>query len=397
MDKINLISLRSSLGGRDQALDAISKNFLESISSFGQVSFTGKMGESGAFNVFFIESGGSELPFSKIVANYPSPYILLATASSNSLASSLEILSFLHQNGRQGEIVFGTPEKISARLSLLFEIHRARTFLSSARLMTVGKPSDWLIGSDISHDDVKKKFGVEFIRLPMEEFLSEERKVGYIKTKETERIGQLPFDEDVRAGAFDIYGALERLVKKEKLAGISIRCFDLLSALHNTSCLALSLLNEEGVVGTCEGDELSMLSMLLLKSLGFASFQANPSEISIEERKLILAHCTIPLNMIAKDNISLMTHFESGIGLAIRGKLPLGKVTLFKLSPDLKNYHLYVGNLIGNLERGDLCRSQVEIHFAEEIDGLVKNPYGNHLLLTLGDNSLLIKTLMESY
>ena len=55
-----------------------------------------------------------------------------------------------------------------------------------------------------------------------------------------------------------------------------------------------------------------------------------------EKEEIVFAHCTIPINMISSPK--LMTHYESGIGVALRGKLEEREVTIFKLGSDLKSY-----------------------------------------------------------
>ena len=61
-------------------------------------------------------------------------------------------------------------------------------------------------------------------------------------------------DESELKLALRIYSALKALVVKYKLDGLTVRCFDLLSTIHSTSCIALALLNNEGIIAACEGD-----------------------------------------------------------------------------------------------------------------------------------------------
>jgi L-fucose isomerase-like protein len=115
------------------------------------------------------------------------------------------------------------------------------------------------------------------------------------------------------------------------LQGLTIRCFDLLTAVHNTGCLALARLNSEGLVAGCEGDVPAMLSMMIARSLlGVSGFQANPARIDPESGEMLFAHCTIPFNLVERYEYD--THFESGIGVGIHGEFPEGPVTVFKLS-----------------------------------------------------------------
>src|SRR5699024_3890820 len=95
-----------------------------------------------------------------------------------------------------------------------------------------------------------------------------------------------------------IYIGLKNIVDKYNLDGLTVRCFDLLSKVNNTGCIALSLLNDEGIISSCEGDVPALISMLILNALsGEPVFMANPSSIDVEKNEVVFAHCTIPLDM----------------------------------------------------------------------------------------------------
>ena len=49
--------------------------------------------------------------------------------------------------------------------------------------------------------------------------------------------------------------------------------------------------------------------------------------IDVINKKMVLAHCTLPLDMVSE--YKLDTHFESGIGVAVRGKLKEEEITIF--------------------------------------------------------------------
>jgi L-fucose isomerase-like protein len=155
-------------------------------------------------------------------------------------------------------------------------------------------------------------------------------------------------------------------------------------------------LNSEGFAAGCEGDEASLVSMEIIRVLGFPSFQCNPYAIDIGGRNISLAHCSVPFSMV--ESYSLMTHYESGLGIGVRGKFAEGeKVTLFKMAPDLRSYHLFVGTLLRNDERADACRTQIEVRLDNPPTDLLAHPYGNHLLLARGDMSDSLSLLLSGY
>ena len=91
-----------------------------------------------------------------------------------------------------------------------------------------------------------------------------------------------------------LYRAIKRIVEEEKLSALTLSCFKLIEQTGTTGCLALSLLNDDGIIAGCEGDLQSIFTQLAVKVLtGKASFMANPSMINARTNEIVLAHCTV--------------------------------------------------------------------------------------------------------
>ncbi|MGI6607573.1 MAG: hypothetical protein ACOX1F_01145 [Erysipelotrichaceae bacterium] len=338
----------------------------------------------------FIGGGGTEGRFLEVLDKLPEPVFLLATSNNNSLAASMEILSYLNQHDIEGEIIHGSLEKMAQRIANLAKVFEVKNKIKNFKLARVGKPSDWLIASDVDADESKSLNGIEIIDIEMQEFFDEIKKQCYPENEYTKLIKSKEFDSKEIEVALNIYGALKRLCDKYQLNGLTVRCFDLLDTVKSTSCLALAILNGEGIYSSCEGDVPSLVSMAVLGELtGKPVFQANPSMIDSEAKEMILAHCTLPINMVT--NFSLMTHYESGLGVALRGKLTEGDVTLFKCSGLMDSYFVSPAKLIENLTKNDLCRSQIKIKIDDDtIDYFLTESIGNHHLICAGDYTELV-------
>ena len=138
--------------------------------------------------------------------------------------------------------------------------------------------------------------------------------------------------------ALYVYGAVKRLCDKYQLSAVTVRCFDLLDTVYTTGCLALSILNDEGICGGCESDVPALLSMAILGAVsGEPMFLCNPSRFDTKAGTAVFAHCTIPTTML-KD-FCLNTHFESGIGVAVQGTFAESDCTIFKCEGDLSRWH----------------------------------------------------------
>ncbi|MBQ5391065.1 MAG: hypothetical protein IIU44_01705, partial [Spirochaetales bacterium] len=316
------------------------------------------------------------------------PYYLLTSGTDNSLAASLEILTWLNMNELEGEVLHGDCSYIAARIKAIIsgkgagssgEEVRLGTFRKAdlgGRYAVVGKPSDWLIASVPDYEEVREKLGTELIDVPMRELID-----GFSNEKPV---------SDIRDGLD--FGSSERLVlavrgirEKYALDGLTIRCFDLLDSIHTTGCLSLAHLNSEGLIGCCEGDIMSMLSMAVVRKVtGQSSFQANPSRIDPVANRIVLAHCTLPFDMV--DSFRYDTHFESGIGVAVKGEMREQPVTILRLSRELGSYWCAEGTIIRNLDEKTLCRTQIEVELDNgyQVSDLLKNPCGNHHIVFYG-------------
>lgn len=401
-----IYTLTSSLHDH-AAVEAATRSFLEPLGidyKYAGDDFS-TYGKSGGLELIFVRTGGTEGLFLQEFPSRPKggTFYLLASGTSNSLAASMEILSFLTQQGLKGEILHGSTEYLRERIATLEKVAAAKDFLNGKRLGVVGEPSDWLISSGCDRKAVLDKAGIEVLDIPMSELLAEFEKLSPASTAELEKVpcreGTLEKVKSSLEGADRIYRALKELIKRYRLDGLTLRCFDLLTSVGNTGCLALARLNSEGYVATCEGDIPAMLSMLFARALtGGSGFQCNPSRMDPSKGEIVFAHCTLPLSMAR--SYSFDTHFESGIGVGIHGEIPEGPVTLFKLSGNLGRHFAAKAELKANSYELNLCRTQVLLRLDEPRligDYFLKKPIGNHHILLPGDHAAALCALCEAF
>lgn len=396
--KISIYSLTSELHD-EQSVSHVTQEFLHSL----QLTYDWKgnhysdYGKTG-LDLIYVRTGGTEGIFKKLLPTLQQqssqPFYLLTSGKSNSLAASMEILSYLIQHHIKGEILHGAPDYITARIQQLFKAVHARKQLQGSRLGIIGQPSDWLISSTVDKDIIRQQLGINLIDIPIEELEETIQSVNGQSSKETSPVASI---QRALPDAERIYTALKILVERYRLQGFTLRCFDLLTSIRNTGCLALARLNAEGVVAGCEGDIPAMLSMTIVRSLlGISGFQANPAHINPETGEILFAHCTIPFNMV--ERYELDTHFESGIGVGIRGYMKEGPVTIFKVSGDLSHSFIAEGELVHNQAKPDLCRTQQVIRLSEkdQVHYFLTHPIGNHHIILPGHQKALLEELLKT-
>ena len=109
-------------------------------------------------DLIFVRTGGTENLFKQRymdVLDAKKSVYLLSSYSNNSLAASMEILSWLRQRGIRGEILHGSHQYISSRIQELTQLEASRKALKNARAAIIGRPSDWLIASDVNREAVQ--------------------------------------------------------------------------------------------------------------------------------------------------------------------------------------------------------------------------------------------------
>ena len=347
-------------------------------------------------SIVYIATGGTAGIFKEVADKLKDPIILITSGTDNSLSAAMEVHTYFKDRKRDCRLLHGTIEEVSDDLSRIISAIRVRNSLRGMRLGLIGKPSDWLISTEVDYVELKQKLGIEIIEVEMKELLDEISVHEYPEDEKTKRLLAQGFDEYQMKEALYIYGAFDRIVQKYDLKGFSVRCFDLLTTVKNTGCIGLSLINSRGIYGGCEGDLPSLISMCILGEIsGKPVFQCNPSRLDKNSNEIVFAHCTLPINMPEK--YKLKTHFESGIGVAVAGEISKGEATVFKTSSLLQRKFISRAYIKGSLEEENLCRTQILVEADEGEDNFLNTPVGNHYLVTHGDFSGCLKEFFSLY
>ena len=391
--KINVFPIRSALG-HDGLVNQESTKLIENLAKATDYDF--KICEiedldMADLGLILVQSGGSEGEFKKLQPGIKGPYYLLTYGSNNSLAASLEILSFIKRTGLDGEVLHGEVSYIGERIKELV-VKKAESRKECPRLGVIGQPSDWLISSNVDYAKAKEVFKVELVDLTIAELLDTYRNLKI--NLDPDRF-EANYDQEELNKAYRIYKSIKLMAKEHKLSGVTVRCFDILEPLNSTACLGLSVLNSKNIVSACEGDVPALLTMWVIQSkLGLHAFQANPCWIDAKTNEIIFAHCTLPLDMC--ESYTFNTHFESNIGVGIKGELKLDDITVVKIGANLSEFYCEEGKIIKNLSRNDLCRTQIKVVLDGDVNYFLTSPLGNHHLIVYGKHKEELIKYFES-
>ena len=332
--------------------------------------------------VLYPVTGGTENPL-KEFAYYRKPIILFGDPFNNSIAAAIELREYFRDRLIPASLV-KTFDELKAAILGYEDMGEILDKFLGFRLGLIGRTSVWLIN---------EKFELPYVHISLKKFYEYYESIteaeGWKAVEEiiakAKEIKEPQREDLVRAGR--IYVALKKIIEDYNLDGLAIGCFEMLNKLKATPCLALAMLNAEGIPAACEGELNSLLGMMLIrKFFDKPAFIGNIADYG--ENHIILAHCTAPL---ISDYI-LRSHFESEKGVGVAVSLPKGKASLLKIRG---RKAVVAGVEVVEQERSEhRCRTQMKLKI-EEAKDFIDGTLGNHHLLAYVDSEELADLLSE--
>lgn len=405
MMKLNLITFASSLATREsiftdhhELLDAIKEKYDV------QYIFPEELGKplpEGATMVL-VGSGGVEEMVKANIDHLPPYVVLIADGLKNSLAASLEILSWMRQNDRHGRVLHGPTGFIMQGIDDYATAHDAISRLKGKRVGVIGKPSGWLIASNVDYAAMRNRWGVEMVDVPLDEVVK-----GYEAIPDSEvqditdefinkAVGMKEPSRDEVVKAMRLYRSVKGIVERYRLNAFTLNCFDLIPTTHTTGCVALALLNQEGIPAGCEGDEQTLLTMLAVQAVtGEMTFMANPSKIlDNAAHEMVFAHCTIAPAMT--DRYIVRDHYESLSGVAVEGIFDPMEMTIIKCGgAAMERYFISKAQLLECTTNPNMCRTQLHLRLDESLDYFLERSIGNHHVIVRGNHVEKLTTILR--
>lgn len=340
--------------------------------------------------VILTATGGTEEYINKLVTEIETRVLLWSNSQKNSFAASLEAYAFLKD---EYPVKLYNSESLAndrARIEKFIRVCEAIAMTNNANVGVIGEPSDWLLTSK----GVKAfgKFRTTLARIKTKELIDEVKEIldaesHSIAGEFKKKYGNVEVTDESLQGSAKVTLALKRLIDKYKLNALTIRCFDLLE-YNYTSCMGLSVCNDDGIIAGCEGDLHALFTMMIGSYLTHEpSWMANPSGIEKTTNSITLAHCTVPSKMIADFSKStLTTHMESGLSTAVQGMMSKKKVTIFRAGGNFDKLVAMTGKVVNPyLNDKSLCRTQIKINLDTDVSYWIESTLGNHQVMVYGD------------
>lgn len=278
-------------------------------------------------------------------------------------------------------------EDLQQRIAAWVGVHALR----GRTVLIVGDPEPWVISIDRDAASYERLFGVSIEVVSHAEMERIFRAVDNQSAEAKAREYASAASEIVEPTTTDLVEAsrlvlaVEQLMSERKAMGMAIACFDLIGVLKTTSCLAVSMLNDDPTwIGACEGDLDAALTLMLVKAAtGKSGWIANPN--LQRDDTINFVHCTAALRLGGKAHpFRLRSHHESGVGVSPEVDLPVDRpVTLVRASAVERIMTLQHGTALEPAHEAS-CRTQLRVDLGGT-DDYLRNVLGCHQVIVYDD------------
>ncbi|MFP4058553.1 MAG: hypothetical protein ACLF0G_16930 [Candidatus Brocadiia bacterium] len=280
--------------------------------------------------------------------------------------------------------------------------------LRASKVLTVG--GGW--GMPRSGKAIAEVFGTEVVRIEFKELhqayleadRDEARAWADRWSKDAARIVE-PSREDIeKSGA--MYLGMLKVLERRGANAITINCLGGFYGNHLQAypCLGFRQLNDDGLVGACESDLFSTITMLAVGALtGRPGFISDPV-MDTARRHIIYAHCVGPTKVFGPDGASnpyhIRSHSEDRKGAAIRSLLPLGYLTTtVETRPRRREIILHQGKSAENVDEDKACRTKLAVEPLGDYEKLFDywDRWGWHRVTFYGDLAEPVRQLAKAH
>jgi len=206
-------------------------------------------------------------------------------------------------------------------------------------------------------------------------------------------VHQVRFSELVNSAA--MYLGMRKLLTDYQAMGITINCLGGFYGghLHAYPCLGFHELNNQGLVGACEADVRSAVTMMTFSLMtgGRPGYISDPV-IDAGRRQIIYAHCVASNRVFGPKGpanpVEILTHSEDRQGASVRSIMPAGYMTTsLEMEAARKQILMHQAVAVGNSFDDRACRTKL---VAEPVGDLEKlftmwDVWGWHRVTFYGD------------
>ena len=332
------------------------------------------------------------------------PVILRAYPAfdTGSLCCAHQIGAVFTDIGKKYEFVYGDADDMlmAEKTKNIAAPYALERIMATARVGAIGGRVKGM--TEIAYDEfsIKEKLGARVINIDEKEMtervkaISDEKAQAVLSEKQPLlKNCKVTSTKDGMTESIKYYIALKELCEEYALSAISVKCY---TTYMGKVCLAYSLLAEEGVVASCEGDVTNALTMQMVYELSSRPVN-NTDLLYLDEKKntILFAHCGSSGFSIAGGEIELAPVRLAETGVCCKFVMAAGKVTAVNICGHGDTFRLsyMVGDAIPcGME---FPGNPVVIRFDKPVEQIneeiMVNGIGHHWMVAYGDLSDALK------
>ena len=219
----------------------------------------------------------------------------------------------------------------------------------------------------------KETLGIEIIRRPFTELNETWEKADKDQAQEVVNRWRrtaaeiLDVSDETLEKSARMYLAMKTCLQKHGASGITVNCLGGFYGKHIFAypCLGFHELLNEGLVGACECDTLSTLTMVAMTTMtkGRPGYISDPV-MDVSTKQIIYAHCVAANKAFGPKGVAnpytIMTHSEDRRGASLRSTLPLGYMTTtLEIHPGKKEILFHRAKTVANSTQDRACRTKI--------------------------------------
>jgi L-fucose isomerase-like protein len=267
---------------------------------------------------------------------------------------------------------------------------------STSRIGIIGYRAKGFFNLDIDELDLYRQLGVLVDHFELDEIYN----YTVSSDKVDERVQQVKSIFDVSdlneqqiLKVAELSAKFESFMEKNRLGALAIRCWPEFAENFGISpCAAMSILQSEGRILTCEGDLLGSLSMLAHKAIGGETpFLADFSQVDLKENFGLLWHCGVAACNLWDEKCirSLDSYFAGGKGVTADFVMKSGEISLLRIDYSPGEYRIFLQKGRGIPMDKNLKGTYVKVRFEENIrnvlDKIIQNGIAHHISVVYGE------------
>ncbi|MCL5771085.1 MAG: hypothetical protein M1479_02270, partial [Actinobacteria bacterium] len=280
--------------------------------------------------------------------------------------------------------------------------------LKNIRLGLIGNIPDIMISLGTDIFSVKNTWGVTVVPITLPDansYLSKINKeeIGLRMENIKKTVGKISVSDEVLGESVQYYFALKKLAEELSLDAMTINCFPM--SIKGKTCLAVSNLNDLGIMTGCEGDVNSTIVMYIFNLItGESPMNSDLIYEYKNENAIMFSHCGAGPFSCACDlkDIMLEEHYEVKSGMAVYYPVKIGQkvTTIVNLVGNQSTYRMCILNGVSiptkELEyHGNPIRIKFKTNINELINVIGNEGFGHHWMVSYGNHTDIFKYLCK--